>query len=81
MRIKVLMFAAAKEAAGSDALWVEVDESAQAADVVRAIGRAVPQLAELLPSCRIAVDCCYVADDQPVNSTSEVALIPPVSGG
>ena len=82
MQLEVLLFAAARDAAGSDMIRVDVDEPSQASDVLEAIGRRLPQLAGLLPSCRLAVDCQYVTSETQVSSaSSEIALIPPVSGG
>ena len=81
MQINVLLFAAARDAAGSGSLQLEVPDQACAADVLAAIGSQLPQLAALLPSCRLAVDCCYVTADHRVTPDSELALIPPVSGG
>ena len=81
MRIDVLLFAAVREAAQSDRVQVEVAADARAADVIAAVGAAVPGIVDLLPSCRLAVDNCYVSAEQAVTPTSEVALIPPVSGG
>jgi molybdopterin converting factor small subunit len=81
MRIEVLLFAAAKEAAHSDRVQIDVAADARAADVIEAIGLAVPGIANLLPSCRLAIDNCYVAAEHAVTPHSEVALIPPVSGG
>jgi molybdopterin converting factor subunit 1 len=81
MQIEVLLFAAARDAAGSDAIQIDVDDDAQASDVIAAVGQHLPELSGLLPSCRLAVDCCYVSDDVAVSADSEIALIPPVSGG
>lgn len=81
MRIQVLLFAAAKEAAGSNSIEIEVSDRPRASDVLKAIASQLPQLDPLLPSCRLAVDCCYVTGDAPIERGSEIALIPPVSGG
>lgn len=81
MQVNVLLFAAASEAAKSDSICVELAQDASAGDLLAEIGRQLPQLASLLPACRIAVDCCYVDSDAPVDAKSEIALIPPVSGG
>lgn len=82
MQLEVLLFAVARDAAGRDAICVEVSEPALARDVIDAIGRELPQLAGLLPSCRLAVDCTYVSGETPVSGDrGEIALIPPVSGG
>jgi molybdopterin converting factor subunit 1 len=81
MQINVLLFAAAKEAANSDRVSVTVPVSARASDVMAALADQIPPLAGILPSSRLAVDNCYVDGDQLVGEHSEVALIPPVSGG
>lgn len=81
MQIEVLMFAAAREAAGSDTIQVDVNHNATAGDVVAAIGNLLPELASLLPSCRLAIDNRYVVNESAVSPGCEVALIPPVSGG
>ena len=82
MQLDVLLFAAAREAAESDSIRVNVDEPARAGDVIDAIGRELPQLSKLLPACRLAINCAYVSTDEMVDERcSEIALIPPVSGG
>jgi molybdopterin converting factor small subunit len=82
MQLEVLLFAAAREAADSDSIRISVDAPARAADVIDAIGRELPQLAKLLPACRLAIDCSYVTADEVVGEDcGEIALIPPVSGG
>jgi sulfur-carrier protein len=81
MQIEVLLFAAARDAAGTDSITLDVADDAQASDVIDAIGQLVPHVVSLLPSCRLAVDCCYVTPETRINSNSELALIPPVSGG
>ena len=81
MQIEVQLFAAARDAAGSNAIVVDVVDNARACDVIEAVGVQLPELSGLLPSCRLAVDCCYVRGDATVSKDSEIALIPPVSGG
>ena len=56
-------------------------DDATAADVIAAVSRELPQVAGLLPSCRLAVDQCYVTNQTAITHDSEFALIPPVSGG
>lgn len=81
MQIEVLMFAAAREAAGSEKILLEVAEEATAGDLMRAIGVQLPGIAPLLPACRLAIDNQYVSADAGLSSSCEIALIPPVSGG
>ncbi len=81
MRSTVLLFALAKERAGGPTLTVDLAEGATVADLKAAIGRACPALGPLLPTLRIAIDSEYAPDDRPVPPGSELAAIPPVSGG
>jgi molybdopterin converting factor subunit 1 len=81
MQINVLLFAAAKEAAQSDQVAIEIPDQASASDVLEALADQVPQLDTILAASRLAIDSCYVGPDAPVSADSEVALIPPVSGG
>jgi molybdopterin synthase sulfur carrier subunit len=74
--MKILAFAAAREAAGFAELDLPVDPS----ETPRAIlSRVVPRLS--LESMRAAIDCEYWDWDTPVGTASEFAIIPPVSGG
>ena len=74
--MKIIAFAAAREAAG----FAELDFAVDPAETPRAIlARAAPQLP--LHNLRAAVDCEYWDWDAPVGSAAELAIIPPVSGG
>ena len=81
MRIEVLLFAAVRDAAGSETLTIDFAEPPSAADVIRSVGQTLPSVAGLMPACRVAVDSQYVGPDEIISADSEVALIPPVSGG
>ncbi|MEM6777861.1 MAG: MoaD/ThiS family protein [Planctomycetota bacterium] len=82
MIVQIELFAGAKEAmGGTDIVNVEVHDEASAADVLMALSNQHPPLAGLASRSRLAVDHAYVGDDDSIESTSNVALIPPVSGG
>ncbi len=81
MIVRVKLFAVARELAGADEMSLEVAEGATVADVERALRKESPGLKTILKHARWAVDAEFVALDCLVNETSEVALIPPVSGG
>tara|TARA_R110002049_G_scaffold2750_2_gene21544 strand:+ start:359645 stop:359890 length:246 start_codon:yes stop_codon:yes gene_type:complete len=81
MQIEVLLFAALREAAGRDRITIDVSDQPTADDVIQAIADRLPSVAALMPACRVAVDSSYVGPDTLVPPNSEVALIPPVSGG
>lgn len=80
-RFEVLLFGPAREAVGSERVRVELREPATAAEVLAALGRMHPGLAELLPRSRVAVNRRYVAVATSVTPDDEVAVIPPVGGG
>jgi molybdopterin converting factor small subunit len=74
--MKVVLFASARERAG----FAEIETTALPSDTPRAIvQRVAPSLP--LEGLRAAVDLEYWDWDQPVGPASELAVIPPVSGG
>lgn len=86
MQFNILLFAAAKEAAGTESIQIDVpcnsgQSTATAQNVIDALGKSSPALLPLLPSCRLAIDNEYVSEDAVVSHDCEIALIPPVSGG
>jgi molybdopterin converting factor small subunit len=81
MTIRVKLFAVAKQVAGRGEVAVEVADGATVANVERAVVAAVPALAAVVVHARWAVDAEFASDTKVVTSASEVALIPPVSGG
>lgn len=78
--VRVLYFAAAREAAGTAR-----EELAEAPPDVAALRAALaashPALARLLPRCRVAVNEEFVTDGAPLPDGAEVAVVPPVAGG
>jgi molybdopterin converting factor subunit 1 len=81
MIVHVHLFARARDLAGISTLDVELPAEATVADLRRWLAEARPALAALLPRCAVAVDNDFVEDSCPLRDGSEVALLPPVSGG
>jgi molybdopterin converting factor subunit 1 len=81
MKVQVKLFAAARELAGGDTVEIEIQERATVADLRLALAKDFPALDKLLPHALWAVDAEYAGDSTIINDHSEVALIPPVSGG
>ena len=50
-------------------------------EVRYALGTQLPKMVPLLSRSAIAVDGRYATDDEVLCSDSEIAVIPPVSGG
>ncbi|QEG22191.1 MoaD/ThiS family protein [Mariniblastus fucicola] len=80
-RVKVLLFAQARQIADAESIEVMLPENGSVADLRAALSDAVPQLADLLARSSIALDQKYAVDQDVVNPGVEVAMIPPVSGG
>ena len=81
MKVRVKLFAVARELAGSDELIVELAEGATIGDLRASIIATSPSLSRIVPHAMWAVGAAYASDDTPLNEQSEIALIPPVSGG
>ncbi len=78
---EVLLFASLRERMRSETLHIDTEGMATVQDLLDAIARAHPGIADLLSQCRVAVDQTFVAADAPLTGGEEIALIPPVSGG
>lgn len=81
MNVRVQLFAAARQMVGQEAVVVNVPDGATVSVLRDALRRQYPQLSSILSASLIAVSCQYARDSMPLSSDSEVALIPPVSGG
>ncbi len=77
----VRLFAGLKEGAGRTHLLIACPGGSTAADLKAQAATMVPGIASLVDACRVAVGEKFVADDAPLPSDGEIALIPPVSGG
>lgn len=82
MVVSVRLFAMLREAAGRDALEVELPEDATVAQLLAAVGRR-EGLAAVSSSMTVvaAVNREYAAPEHRLRPGDQVALIPPVSGG
>ena len=81
MKVTVRLFAVARQLAGADEVTCELPTNATVAELRSALSESVPQLAAMLPRIMIAVDSEYAMNETIVTARSEVACIPPVSGG
>jgi len=81
MEIRVLYFAAAREAVGLADETLEVRAGVDVEEVTRLLAERHPRAGRVLARCRLAVDRRLAKPSDPVPAGAEVALIPPVSGG
>jgi sulfur-carrier protein len=81
VRVRVQLFALARQVAGCDAVEVELQAGATIASLRKELERQAPQSPGLLRHSMFAVDSRYVPDDFVLSPDADVACIPPVSGG
>jgi molybdopterin converting factor subunit 1 len=81
MRIEVKLFAVAKQIAGAESIAVELADQATVGQLRQALVAQFPDLSATMSHIAIAVDAQYSADHVVLSPDSEVACIPPVSGG
>jgi molybdopterin synthase sulfur carrier subunit len=85
MIVRVRLFAVAREAAGAEFVDVELsngdDVAPTVADLRRAFLTQLPALVYAAKQLMFAVDGDYATDATQVSAASDVACIPPVSGG
>ncbi len=81
MILRVKLFAAARELAGRSEVNLEVSDGATLADVQQVLLKEVPKLEPIVSHSRWAVDAEFAPLGSVVHEDSELALIPPVSGG
>lgn len=83
MKVKVLFFAASREAAGKSEETVEIDDGGTTETLLLRLVQCYPALDSVMRSCVFAVNQEYVPRSQalPLKPNDEVAIIPPLSGG
>lgn len=81
MRVTVLYFAAARERAGMGSEALDLPAGACARDALEAACERHPALQAVAGKLRLAVDQEFAGPGRKLREGSEVALIPPVSGG
>ena len=81
MRVRVLLFARARDLAGAASLVVELPDGATVAGLRGALATTYTRLGEFLPRCAAAVEGEVASDEIVLAEGVEVAFLPPVSGG
>lgn len=82
MKITVLFFASAREAAGGlTELHMNIPEGSTTASVREQLAKEFVGLSELATTITLAVNEEYIQDEVALCDGDTVALIPPISGG
>ena len=81
LRLRILFFGAARDAAAHDELEFAARSPATTASLFEELLVAFPQLRRFGPSLLIAVNHEYARETRELHEGDEVAIFPPVSGG
>lgn len=79
--VRVLLFAAAREVAGTGRFEVPHHPGLTAADIWKRLETDHPALAPLAPTISTAVNHRFTKKSTPLDPGDELAFLPPVSGG
>lgn len=79
--VRVRLFGALAEGAGSPAVDLSLDVPTTGTAVLQAVRRSWPQLAGLVDRSQLAVNLEVVSPQEPIRGGDEIALLPPVAGG
>jgi len=79
--IRVLLFGAAADRAGTRQTELPVDEGSTLAEIWPLLAERHPDLAPMRNTLAFAVNGEYARADAGVSDGDEVAVLPPVSGG
>ena len=79
--IKVLLFGAAADRAGTREIELPVDEGVTLAEIWPLLARRHPDLTPMRDTLAFAVNGEYARADDGVSPGDEIAVLPPVSGG
>lgn len=81
MTVSVMLFARAKDLAGTDRIELELEADGTILDLKRALINRCPLMSSISDSLLWAVNNQYAHDTTTVRPTDTVACFPPVSGG
>ena len=81
MRLRVHLFARARDIVGTSSVLLDLPEGATVGQLRQRLAAAQPALAPLLERSALAVNDEFAEDKATLPVGAEVALLPPVSGG
>lgn len=81
MKFKILLFAHLREIFDSPEIELEINGPITGMDIINQLEALKPEISTQKKYLKISVDGEYAALDQPITSSGEIAVFPPVSGG
>jgi molybdopterin converting factor small subunit len=81
VKLRLRLYAVARQLAGTDVVEIELPDRATVGQLRAGLGARVPALAPIVAHLMFAVDAEYRRDETVLGPEADVACIPPVSGG
>lgn len=81
MKVRVRLFAVAKQVAGRESVELDLPEGATIGQLREQLGVQVPPLSGIVAQMMFAIGVQYANDQTRIPPGADVACIPPVSGG
>ena len=81
MNVRIKLFAVARQRIGRDTIEVDLPASPTIHHLRAALIEQFPPLGDIVPHARFALNSDYAPDSAPISPNTEIAIIPPVSGG
>ena len=81
MRVRVKLFAVARQRVGRDSLEIELSGNPTVRHLRQALLEQYPPLANVVSHARFAINSEDASDADALPAAGEIAIIPPVSGG
>jgi len=81
MTVTLLLFARAQELAGSARFTLDLPKGSRAGDLKAILAKEIPSIASLMDRCAIGINGEFASPEDLIDENSEIALLPPVSGG
>jgi sulfur-carrier protein len=81
VRLRLRLFALARQLAGAEFLDVELSDQPTIGELRRRLAEDCTPLAALSRHVLFSIDAEYAPDSAPIPTSGDVACIPPVSGG
>lgn len=79
--VKLLFFAGLRDRLQRSGETTALPAKIGSNDILTMVSKKYPAVAELLPSCRVAVNGEFIEGRVRLKSGDEVAILPPVAGG
>jgi molybdopterin converting factor subunit 1 len=81
MIVRVKLFALAAQLAATDKIELSIETGQTVGDLRQVLAKKCPALVPLMPHLMFAINSDYAGDHTPIPEGTEIACIPPVSGG